>query len=434
MKLVCIGASYKFVKRVITDLIITGEFEGSEIIVVDICKEPLEIVVHACQAITAEEKANIKISGTMDIREALPGADFVLVSIAVGGFEAWRKDIDICNKFGIQHVIGDTIGPAALARSLRTIPVMLKLGDHIKELCPEAWVINISNPMATTVKALSEIGKLKVLGLCHGGEEIKDKIAKAYDTDSSNVDCEVLGVNHLPFAGSIYVKDRNVTQTLYRDVENCENKEEHKSWSLGREYFKLSGSLPLTDDKHLVEFFPFYLKNASGNGSQYGVGAIDFDSRIAHRDRLERIHRDLADGKIKLDRPLRFSGEEIHGVILSLYYGKESIHVLNIPNRGYCAMLPEGTVLEIPALVTRDRVEIRPMKSGEFEPHIIAMINNLNVIYDYTVEAAVSGDRKKAMQALLLDPMVRDLDIIHIIPQLLEELIQANKDYLPAFG
>lgn len=432
MKLVCIGASYKFVRKVVTDLMITGEFEASEIIVVDICQEPLDIVVNACRAVVDRENAHLRIRGTLDRKEALPGADFVLVSITVGGFDAWKKDIDVCLEYGIRHVIGDTIGPAALARSLRTVPVMLDIARDIREYCPEAWIINVSNPMTTSVKALVDIAKVKAVGLCHGSDEIRTEIAGLYDVDKTMVECSVLGVNHLGFAGRIRINGADKTDRIYQDALAHNSGGGHTGWQLGREFLRLFGHLPLTDDKHLIEFFPYYIGNPSSNGQRYGCGPIDFDDRIAKRDLMAEIHRKLAAGTVTLDRPLRYSGEDVHQMILSLYKGQESIQAVNIPNRGYCSGLPENTVLEIPAVVSKNSIQGMSIEE-EFAPHILSLLHGLNVLYDYTVEAAVNGDRNKAMQALLLDPMMRDRDVVACIPALLEKLISINRDYLPAF-
>jgi alpha-galactosidase len=173
------------VKNVVCDLILTGEFENSEVVVVDLLREPMDIVVNACKFIIANRGSGIKVRGTLDREEALKDADFVLVAISVGGFGIWEKDIEICKKYGINHVVGDTIGPAAMIRAFRTIPVMLDIARDVERICPHAWIINVSNPMTTLVKAVSRYTKVKILGLCHGSYEIKERIAAAYGVDIS---------------------------------------------------------------------------------------------------------------------------------------------------------------------------------------------------------------------------------------------------------
>jgi alpha-galactosidase/6-phospho-beta-glucosidase family protein len=229
------------------------------------------------------------------------------------------------------------------------------------------------------------------------------------------------------------VQGKNVTGTMCRDVENGKDNENLHLWELGREMLKLTGYLPLIGDKHLAEFFPYYLTNPCNNGKVYGDGPIDFKKRIAHRDYLEKVHKEFAEGSRRLEEPYMYSGENVHGIILSLYYGREDVHIVNIPNKSYCPGLKEDSVVEIPARVFKDGLQGIRIDEGIFAPHIISVLYNLNVIYDYTAEAAVTGDRVKASQALSLDPMVRSSDIVHVIPAMLEELLAANRKYLKAF-
>jgi alpha-galactosidase len=426
MKLTCIGASYKFVKNVVNDLILCGEFEDARLIVMDIDRVALDAVVGACTAVIRAGHSRITVSGTLDRGEALDGADFVLIAIGVGGLGLWQREEQACLGLGIVHAIGDTIGPAALSKSLRTVPVMLEIARDMERRCPDAWLLNVTNPMATTVRAIAEHSAVKVIGLCHGSQEMRERIADVYGVDPSDVRYDPVGVNHFVFTDKVLVKGRDVMTTLGEDAAASKSSS-LDAWRLGRELSALLGGwLPLTDDRHLVELFPYYVSQADANGRRYGDGPLDVPKRVMLRKAAERRHRDLAVGAEPAREPDTYSGEEIHGILSALHHGEGSRHVVNIPNRGSCPDLPMGAVLEMPALVRRDSVTALSIPEGTLDPPIACLLTTLCVIQDYSVWAAVTGDMGKAGQALFLDPFLQNRDMLSIIPRLREELALIN--------
>ena len=291
---------------------------------------------------------------------------------------------------------------------------------------PTAWLINVTNPMTAIVKALSAYTKVKVIGLCHGSQEIRECIAKVYNVSTSEISFKIIGINHLPFAKDICVNDKNIMHTFFDDIIKIKDDKLLTGWELGRELFRLTGYLPLTDDKHLCEFFPYYLGENTGYGARYGIERIDIQKRILRRQRLESMHKNIALRSEKLKDMDKFSGEGVHEIILALYYGKEGVFTVNIPNDSFCNELNGGSVIEASAFVGKDMVRGLEIVKGEFEPHLMAMLYNLNVMYDYTVEAAVNWDKSKAVRALTLDPMVRNLDVVGLIPRIVDELFEVN--------
>jgi alpha-galactosidase/6-phospho-beta-glucosidase family protein len=344
----------------------------------------------------------------------------------------WQEETRLCLEHGVVHSIGDTIGPAALSKSLRTVPVMLGIARDMGELCPGAWLINVTNPLSTAVKAVASLTKTKVIGLCDGSLGHRHLIADAYGAEPSQVSFDLVGVNHFAFTNRISVDGRDVTASLYEDAARS-RAASLGEWSLGREIFRLMGGwLPLVEDRHLTEFYPFYVSATEGDKVRYGGGPLDIPQRLRSRERMEQDHVDLASGNVRPGGLAAYRGEPLHDIISWLRGGGEGTHVVNVPNGGRCRDLRHDAVVEIPALLSRDSVVPVSIAEGTLAPHVVSILNNLSVIHDYTVQAAVSGDRGKARQALLLDPFLQNRDILALVPELVDGIFHINRSYLPA--
>jgi alpha-galactosidase len=432
MKLACIGASYKFVRNVVADFLLAGTFDDLEVTVMDLDRRSLDIVVGACRTLVGAGKSRVRISATLDRREAVDGADFVLTAIGVGGLAMWQEETKLCLEHGIVHAIGDTIGPAALSKSLRTVPVMLGIARDMEGLCPGAWLINVTNPLSTAVKAVASFTKTKVIGLCDGSLGHRHLIADVYGVEPSRVSFDLVGVNHFAFTNRISVDGRDVTASLYNDAAGS-GAPSLDQWRLGREVFRLMGGwLPLVEDRHLTEFFPYYVSAAGGDGARYGGGPLDIAQRMRSRERMEQDHVALAAGKIRPGGLAAYRGEPIHDIVSWLRGDGEGTHVVNIPNGGHCRDLRHDAVVEIPALLSRDSVAPVDIGEGTLPPHVVSILNNLSVIHDYTVQAAVNGDKGTARQALLLDPFLQNRDVLELVPKLVDGIFRINRSYLPA--
>lgn len=432
MKLACIGASYKFVRNVVADLLLAGGFDDLEVAVMDLDRRPLDIVVGACRALVGAGKSGMRITGTLDRREAIDGAEYVLTAIGVGGLAMWQEETRLCLAHGIVHAIGDTVGPAALSKALRTVPVMLGIARDMEALCPGAWLINVTNPMSTAVKAVASRSKTKVIGLCDGSLGHLELIADVYGVERSRVSFEPVGVNHFAFTNRILVDGREVTASLYEDAANSKAPSLDE-WRLGREIFRLLGGwLPLVEDRHLAEFFPFYVSAVDGGRVRYGGGPLDIAKRMSAREKMEQDHVALAAGKLRPGGLAAYRGEPLHSIISWLRGEGEGTHVVNVTNGGHCRDLRLDAVVEISARLSRDSVVPVDIREGTLPPHVASILDNLSVIHDYTVQAAVNGDRGKARQALLLDPFLQNRDIVALVPELVDGIFEINRSYLPA--
>jgi len=161
------GGSYNWAPTIINDILLTPDLNGSHIVLDDLAKEPLETIHALGEKMIAEKKSDCTISSTSDETEALEGTDFVIVSISTGGFNAMEKDLTIPLKYGVIQTVGDTVGPGGLARTLRSIPVQVGIAKRMEKLCPKAWLVNITNPMAALCLAVNQTTNTKTIGLCH---------------------------------------------------------------------------------------------------------------------------------------------------------------------------------------------------------------------------------------------------------------------------
>src|SRR3989339_869386 len=371
IKIVFIGASYLFNHRVFKDFVKVPELKGAELVIYDIKQEPIDIVSKVCEIIKYEMNSDIKVSGTTNRKKALQGADFVLSTFNVGVEKADKQVLEVCRRHKISYGIGDTIGPSALIRSFRNIIATLDLCKDMEEYCPEAWLINFSNPMAQITHAIRKYSKIKAIGLCHALFAGEDLVSKTYGVDKNEVQLFAAGVNHLTWVLEAYVKGQSKTKTLYKDT---------------------------------MAFL--YTRK---------------------KDRMKNLLVKWVKGVEKPWDMDKFSGEDAHSIIVSIIANKNRIHQVNILNNGSIKNVPSWATVEAPAIF--GGYGYKNVALGNMPNHLASIITNLATIHDYTVDAIVKRDRKLAIQALLLDPLLKEFDTVE---KLLDDLLASQKKYIPS--
>jgi alpha-galactosidase len=435
-KIVIVGASYIFVPRIVKDFCLTRRFEDYELVLLEIIPEHLDLVYRYCLKVKETLKSEMKITATQNRKKALEEAQFVVVSIMVGGFEAWQVDLKTCLKYGISHGIGDTIGPAALSRCLRVVPECVEIVKDMEKYCPRAWCINLTNPMAQITKALNQYTKIKTIGLCHEitGEQVRVSRIFKVKNPLQDIRISAAGVNHLIFATSVKVRNREVLHLLpkYKDRDVNGHVEDalmmDESHWLDIELYERLGAMPIASDRHTAEFFPYFHKRATRFGREYGFKPLSIRWRRFRRRGIRKIMVDAIQGKTTIPNPSKFSGEDVHSIMLAILENKKEIHQVNMINRGTIPGLPDNACVEVPAVV--DRRGLHPIRVA-LPDHIISILHPLASICNLTVEAAIKGDMDKIIQAFHLDPLITDYKII---PKLARELVQGNKKWLKRFG
>ncbi|MFY9175869.1 MAG: hypothetical protein WBI74_10620 [Caldicoprobacterales bacterium] len=427
-KFVFIGAgSSVFTMRLVGDILTEKCLEEGELALVDIDEKVLDEVSVAVKKLVKYTGRKFNVSAYTDFRDAIDNADFVFFTFATGGYDRWKKDIEICTRHGVLQSVGDTIGPGGIIRTLRTIPVVMDIAGEMEKRCPDAWVINYSNPEGAVCLALQKYTKIRSFGLCHGTPNTAKRLAdKVFKVDPGRLQYRAAGINHITWFTHLAIDGEDVYPQLMDKLrETGMDKEEPISADL----FRIYGLYPAPSDRHVSEFFPFFLKEKVLKEQDYTWKNNDFKVvdgwREEARELFDRVLKE--DDQIYYDEFLRGSGETATHFMRALVTGEPAVEMVNVINRGYIENLSNDIIVEIPTFI--DSFGLHPQKIGCLPEGIAAKCETLGREYSLAVEAAVTGDYNKALQAMYLDPLVANCDYPE---RLLDELIKENLDLLPA--
>jgi alpha-galactosidase len=454
-KIVLIGAgSSVFTQGLVADLILSPDLGPWDLGLVDINEKTLEAITALVRRMIDEKGADITLAASTDRREILPKADIVVTTIAVGGRRAWEADVFIPRKYGVYQPVGDTVMPGGISRALRMIPAMVGIAKDIGQLCPQAWFFNYSNPMTAICRAIHKATDTRVTGLCHGVFGTEGYLARfAGLPPGDGVSSLAVGVNHLTFIYDFRWRgkdawplvrarlrkerdpsfDEAAVRREFPDIpiqpgETPKASDSPFSWSL----FEAYGAFPAPLDRHTTEFFPERFPGGKYEGKTLGVDAFSFERTIEGGDRqYERMLRQ-ARGEEPLNERLfqRAPGEheQLLSIIRSLVGAQRRIFSVNLPNRGAVPGLPDDALLELPAVATGRGFSA--LQISDFPQSIAAILNRRIASQELTVEAALSGNRRLFVEALLTDGAVTDAAAAE---KLSDDLLAAHREYLPQF-
>jgi alpha-galactosidase len=450
MKVVLIGAgSAVFTKGLVADLLASPELGPWQLGLVDIDPEALEVAEGLSRRMVtavggAASGAEVTVRASEDRRDLLPGADVVVTTIGVGGRRAWEADVFIPRKYGVYQPVGDTVMPGGISRAMRMIPALVAIARDVAELCPEAWFLNYSNPMTANCWAVREASGVPVMGLCHGTFDVSRQLAQFVGAPPHETTTRYAGLNHLTFIHDLRWRGRDMWPTARHALLPPTSGEgvakppalgggsfaadNPFSWSL----FEAYGAYPSANDRHVAEFFPERFPRGRYYGKTLGVDAYSFEGTIAGGDREYAKMREQALGQAPLDewifRHTVGEHEQLLHIIRALRYDTREVFAVNLPNGGAVPNLPEDAILEIPAVATA--VGLLPIQTPDFSDALAGIIARRLASTRITVEAALTGDRTKFVEALLLDGAVTDPEAARAM---MEELLQAQRAYLPSF-
>lgn len=451
-KIVLIGAgSAVFTKGLIADFI-QSEFGEWEIALCDINPQILESITRLAKKMVEQKKSDIIISSSTDRTDLLPGADFVVTTIAVGGRRAWEQDVKIPRKYNIYQPVGDSIMPGGISRAQRMIPVMVEIAKDIERLCPDAYFFNYSNPMTAIVTAVRRATNVKIIGLCHGVIYGEKYLAKMLGVDVKRLTTIGAGLNHLTWLYDIRVDGKDVHQELLDVVERQKEEHEknphvrnffnplledkeipnHMDNPLSWEFFERYGAIPAVVDRHAVEFFPERFPEGKYYGATLGIDAFPIDDVIARGEGIYKAMLDQGEteGEVEAELFARADGEheQLAEIIKSLLLDERKVFSVNIPNEGAVAGIPDDAVLEIPGVATARGFS--SMHVNGFEGPVKDIIIKRLASVDLTVEAALTGNRQLWADAMMLDGAVTDYETAE---NLVNDFIKEHKDYLPQY-
>ena len=415
--IVFIGAgSLSFGIPTFQDLFTTPELAGASLRLVDIDPENLERMYKLALKMNEVSGLDLQISKTSERTEALPGADYVINSLAIERCELWKHDFRVPLKHGVKHCLGENGGPGALFFTMRTIPLILDICKDMKRLCPDAWFLNFSNPESRIVLAVNKYTSIKCIGLCHGIFIGQGDVAKILGIAYEDIEVMAAGLNHFQWITGIKLKSNN--QDLYPLLKEKEKSFDPNFAPLSRKLFRAFGYWPTCSDDHLGEYLMY--------GYEAGMHGYDFDLDDQNRVKMKKDIADILSGKNQIEKLLVKSGEKAVEVVTALHTGAR-IHIpaAIVYNDGAISNLPPDLAVEIPVIV--DGFGIHKVHVGDVPKGAAALMSLQVGPQQMSVEAAVHGDKQMALQALLCDPVIHSTEAAE---KILDELWDINKVYI----
>ncbi|WP_334075924.1 MULTISPECIES: 6-phospho-beta-glucosidase [Paenibacillus] len=427
VKIAVIGGGSSYTPELVEGLIKGyGEMPVSELWLVDIeeGKHKLDIVGNLAKRMVKKSGLPIEVHLTLDRRAAIQGADFVTTQMRVGLLEARKLDEHIPLRHG---VIGqETTGPGGMFKALRTIPVILEICRDIEELAPHAWMLNFTNPAGMVTEAVTKYSRVKTVGLCNSPINFKKFLAEEFATPESRVLPEFVGINHLHWVTSALVDGKEVLPELLR------GKKEYSATNVPTlgwdpQFLQSLSAIP-------TYYLKYYYMTTEMLNEQ--IASLEKDGTRA--EIVSRVEKELfklyADESLE-EKPKQleqrggayYSEAAVH-LMQSLYTGRNDIQTLNVPNGGIYDFLPADASIEINCVVTAGGPI--PLTPQHVPQHIKGLLHAVKTYESLAIDAAVSGDRGLALQAMVHHPLVPSVSTAKL---LLDEMLEAHRRYLPNF-
>jgi alpha-galactosidase len=434
------GGSSMFVPLLLRRFLTSPCMRGGTLTLMDVDAERLAVMDSLARVLVENEGADLAIASTTDQREALTGADFVIVAISVGGMASWEDDIEIPARHGIFMHIADSIGPGGILRAFRNLPAIESVAHDTAAVAPGAWILNYTNPATAVARVLRDAAGVRFMSLCSCTEypSSPEWLAEQAGVPAAELmtPVPVAGLNHC--AGITQLRRLDGTDLLPRVRARAE--EAVVRWAIDS-----FGVLPYCWS-HWVEFFPQLQRLEEPYAGRAQGLAMSHGRRIYVMDEQRARARGWSELAFRWTRPEHRSearlasfphgpedrGIEVVDVIESLVENRGKRFIVNVANHGAIANLPPDAIVEVPAVV--DGYGVHPIAVGSLDAALASQLRRHWAVQELTVQAALSGDRRIARQALLHDPLVEASLTLEGVDRLLDELLAANAAYLPRFA
>ncbi|HXE53628.1 MAG TPA: alpha-galactosidase, partial [Tepidisphaeraceae bacterium] len=390
----------------------------------DVDRDRLEVGAILCRKVANALGAQPKIEATLDRREALRGADFVINMVQVGGFDSTLIDFEIPRKYGLKFTIADTTGPGGLFRALRTFPILTGLCCDMQEVCPRAILLNYSNSMSMNMQTITRTSGVRAVGLCHSVQGTLDQLMGYIEVDPKQVAFICAGINHMAF----YLRLEKDGQDLYpRLFEAMQRYDIYNTNKVRFELMKRLGYFVTESSEHNAEYSPYFIPHGQEQIVRFDVPIDEYlcrcDRIIDEFERLKRLGK--SDEPVEVHR----SHEYGSGIIHSVATGTPRVVYGNMPNRGAISNLPANAIAEAPTLVDRSGCQFTVV--GELPPQLVGYMMPHVTQHELFIRAAMEGRRDHVYQACMLDPLTAATLTLDQIVQMCDELIAAHGDMLP---
>jgi len=419
------AGSVVFTRELLADILSFAELRDDVTLSLhDIVPERLETAEAIARRTAEQLGCHPTITTSLDRRAALEGADFAINSIQVGMYAATVRDFEIPAKYGLRQTIADTIGVGGVFRALRTFPVLAGIAADMAEVCPDAWLLNYTNPMAMNIAYLDAIAPdLKKVGLCHSVFWTVHDLAELLDVPLDEIDYTGAGVNHQAWL----LRFEHRGESLYPRLDALLERDPELRRRVRMDMYRRIGYFPTETSEHSSEYVPWYLRHDEEIarlripvGTYIQISQENVAEYHAVRESLQK-GQDLDISR----EATEYAPQVIHSIVTGTM---RRIHV-NVPNHGLISNLPEGFAVEVPAVV--DRLGVRPERVGALPAQCAAVNRGYVNIGQLTVQAAVTGDKRMVRQAVMVDPNAAATLTVDQIWELCDELTAAHGDLLP---
>lgn len=456
-KLVLIGAgSAMFTQGLVLDLIKTHGKEHWKIALVDTNLKTLKSIYIICQKMIAEKGGNIELTAAVDRCDVLPGADYVVTTVGVGGRRAWEKDVIIPRKYGVFQPVGDSVMPGGISRAMRMIPAMIEITQDVMRLCPNAYFFNYANPMTMICRAVQKATGFPMVGLCHGVFQSEYSLADFAGLEREKFTSYAIGVNHLTFMYDFRYDGQDAIPLLLQKYKELYQQEGGDLTEVGASFLEMGEKAPKASkaskikdpfawslfeqlraypapgDRHITEYFAERFPNGNYYGRTLGIDAYSFENTILFGDKIYNRMDEMArtEGPLPADFYDNVVGEheQLTRMIESIEHDKRTVFSVNMTNNGAVPNLPKDALLELPAAATARG--FCPLQMNDFPDTLAQLLAKPIAIAELTVDAALKGDRNLYVEAILLGGYLNDRDAVR---NMVNELIEAHMEYLPQF-
>lgn len=451
VKITIIGAgSICFCPATVADILLNEKFSQVEmdLVLMDISEEALAVSADFARKAAAGLKRSVRISATTSLQQAVYGADFVVTAIEKDRYHYWSQDFHLPRRYGFRQVYGENGGPGGMFHFLRNVGPMLEIARTMEKECPEAWMLNYTNPEAKLVEAIGRLSKTKVVGLCHGEQMGVDQLSRFLEIPRQELDTEICGLNH--FGWFTKIRHHRTGEDLYPLLRR---KESEASWladwdeyALTRIMFRTFGLWSYPGANHIGEYVAWsdsYLASAliqyfhdpvtekPWSGGRTPEFVYSFAQNPTARPLYAHPGGDAGDPGFKAsfnaDEELHPSHEYGIAIAQAIYFDEQmKIGAVNLPNRGQAPGILTGMAVETPALANGKGIQ--PLPTEKLPTAIIAMINQQGAIHDLLIQAYEEQSRNKLLQALLIDPTISTYDNA---AALIDEIFRLQADILP---
>ncbi|MBB6285327.1 alpha-glucosidase/alpha-galactosidase [Geobacillus subterraneus] len=425
-KITIIGAgSVVFTKKLISDILSFHELKDTTFALMDIDGDRLATAEKMSKDLIAQSGIHAQVYATLDRKEALAGSDYVLNLIQVGMHEATLIDFMIPKKYGLKQTIADTLGVGGVFRALRTIPVLLEICREMEEVCPNAWLLNYTNPMAMLMLAVAKASPIKAVGLCHSVQNTAQDLASYLNVPVEELEYKVAGINHMAWFLELKHKGKDMYPRLF---EVMENEEIYIRDKVRFEMMRRLNYFVTESSEHMAEYTPYFIKR----DDLIKRFEIPIDEYIRRSERNMERYKET---KKKIEKGEMIVGEQSHEygapIIHSIETGTNRVIWGNVLNKYLITNLPYNSCVEVPCLVNKGGVQ--PCYVGDLPPQLAAMnMTNINV-QQLVVEAVLTGDIDYVYHAVMLDPHTASVLSLDEIWAMTREMIEAHREYLPNF-